>query len=114
MRAHLEFFGEFWNSLLPDGDHEHEVGEDRTGCANCQLEERWQQMSNFERACWNWYQDFANPLTITSGLLSGLVSDEGLSGLAKRLFVRALGMIHGTVERVAHERARMAAKAQES
>lgn len=71
-------------------------------------------MSAFELSCWNWYQDYASPLSIQSGLMASIFGDEGLSGLAKRLFVRALGMIHNTVERVAHEKARAKTASQDS
>lgn len=58
----------------------------------------------FEAACWNWHQAMVNSFTMESGVVGELVRDERLRGAAKRLFVRALGLIHGTLYRVEMDR----------
>lgn len=61
-------------------------------------------MSAFEAACWNWHQEMVNSFSMESGVAGELVREERLRGAAKRLFIRALGAIHGTIGRVELER----------
>lgn len=71
---------------------------------NCRMEEAGLRMSAFETACWSWYRDLVNPFTLESGAMGDLIRDEGLAGAAKKLFIRALGLIHEAVERIRAER----------
>ena len=95
---------------LPE-DHEHEVGDDTTRCANCRLEALGGEMSAFELAAWNWHCENASDLAIRSGLFGRLVMDLGLDGKVLAMFTRALSMIDGTLKGIAHERARKEAEA---
>ena len=63
-------------------------------------------MGSFEAACWNWYQETVNSFTVKGGVLGELVRSERLSGAAKRLFIRAVGLIDEMGERVGMEKAR--------
>lgn len=65
----------------------------------------------FEQVAWNWYQLNVSGFALEAGLVADEVRAEGLTGLARRLFVRALGMIHGAMVQEARERSRMAAEA---
>lgn len=67
-------------------------------------------MSAFEVACWNWYQEMVNPLILAGGALGDLIRAERLRGPARGLFIRALGLIHETLERVGAEKAEAARK----
>lgn len=66
-------------------------------------------MSTFEVRCWNWYQENVNRFTLEAGALGDLIREEGIRGAARRLFIRALGSIHATLELVAAEKAKKAA-----
>ena len=66
-------------------------------------------MSAFEVGCWNWYQEIVNRFTLQSGALGVLILDERIRGAARRLFIRAIGAIHVTLELVAAEKAKKAA-----
>jgi hypothetical protein len=57
-------------------------------------------MSAFEAASWSWYHDSINPFTMESGAVGDLIRDEGLKDGARKLFLRALGLIHEVIERV--------------
>lgn len=64
-------------------------------------------MSEFEAACWNWYQDRANTLTFRSGALGRFIVDEaaGMAEVARSLFLSAVGKIYLALETVGAERA---------
>ena len=63
-------------------------------------------MSAFEVRSWNWYQENVNRFTLVAGALGDLIRDEGTRGAARKLFIRALGIIHATLELVEVEKAR--------
>jgi len=63
-------------------------------------------MSAFEVRCWNWYQENVNRFTLEAGVLGELIREEGLRGAARKLFIRALGLIHAALELVEVEKAR--------
>jgi hypothetical protein len=66
-------------------------------------------MSAFEVRSWNWYQENVNRFTLQAGALGDLIRDERIRGAARKLFIRALGIIHVTLELVAAEKVKKAA-----
>ena len=62
-------------------------------------------MSTFEVRCWNWYQENVNRFTLAAGALGEFIREEGIRGPARKLFIRALGTIHATLELVEVEKA---------
>lgn len=111
MTAYLAYYREFWNCLLEPGEHRHEVGEDRGGCYNCQLEEAAQRMSEFESVCWRWYMDNVNPFAMQAGIVGEMFKGESLAGAVKAMFLEALNKIHQALEFI---QAEMQAKQREA
>ena len=70
-------------------------------------------MSAFEVGCWNWYQENVNQFTLEAGALGDLILEEGLRGAARKLFLRALGLIHAALELVEVEKAKAKKAARE-
>jgi hypothetical protein len=77
------------------------VQEDRGRCINCRLEELERTMSAFERWTVGWYEDHATPFAMKSGIMPFEIERTGYSGLTRRLFIKALGLIHEARERLA-------------
>lgn len=84
---------EWWDALLPAGDHQHEVGENTAGCSNCRLEELGRSLSEYEAACLAWYYDNVLPFTMEVGMVGQLILALGLEGKALAMFLRAMNMI---------------------
>jgi len=92
--------------LLDAARHRHEVGEDRSRCRTCQLEEKLEGFSPFESAAWNWYQRHFTPLVVETGLLGRLVDRLDLDPLSERIFLKALNEIRQMNLRIQIEDAR--------
>lgn len=99
-------YRDVWPSVLKTEDHQHEVGEDTTKCANCQLARAAGQLSEFEVAVWNWYWENVTMFTLRAGAVAALIAEEtrGVSRQTKAFFIRALSMIDATMEAVDVER----------
>jgi hypothetical protein len=72
------------------------------------MKEAGEEMSPFEAACWNWFQENVNPFTVKAGAVGGFIARERLRGAARGLFIRAVGMIDEMFERVSWEKAKAA------
>lgn len=99
------------NYVLPESRHRHEVGADRTRCRNCRLAEIAEMMSPFEIACWNWYHENVNEFTMAAGAVGELIHEEGLTGVGRRLFMKALAAIHCMYQRVSAEKRKAVGRA---
>lgn len=70
-------------------------------------------MSDFEVMAWTWYCDNVAPFTMAAGMVGTLFSQitwttgDG----ARRLFLRALCMIHDTFDLIRYEKMRQEARA---
>lgn len=106
MTAYLGFYAEFGSQVLRPEDHEHEVGEDTIRCTNCQLDELAAGMSPFEISCFNWYFQNVTRFARDAGLVADLIRQEGMEPKAFKLFVQAMDLIYGTMERIAADRVR--------
>jgi hypothetical protein len=111
LRAYLDYYREFWNCLLPAGEHVHEVGDDTAGCYNCQLEEAWQRMSRFESGCWNWYAENVTPFSMGAGIVADMFRSLDLQGAIKAMFLAAVSSVHQCLEYVQAERLHKAREA---
>lgn len=110
MTAYLELSAEYWAQILEPEDHEHEVGEDRSLCKNCQLDELAEKMSAFETACHNWYFENVTRFAAEAGMVAEIVRSEGFAPTALRMFLKALNMVHVAVNRITREQARAEAE----
>ena len=90
--------------MLAPEDHEHEIGEDITRCANCVLTKLEEAMSDFETAIWNWYWTNVSPFAMAGGLMPMLITDTGIIGRARTWFIRGLSLIRNTFDRIADEK----------
>ena len=103
MTAYLELYGELWSQVLQPEDHEHEVGEDTERCVNCQLDAIERKMSAFESASFNWYFENVTRFTRETGMVGDLIRSERLAPTALKLFMRALGKLYKTMDKIAGE-----------
>ena len=83
-----------WPGLLDERDHSHEVGEDTSDCPNCSLAEKARMLTEFEAFCLVWYYENVSYFTIQTNVLGEMVKELGLKGLRRKLFFRAMNMIH--------------------
>jgi hypothetical protein len=90
--------------VLEEKKHRHEVGEDASGCCNCELERLAGEMGAFETYAWNWYCQNVTAFALRTGLVGEMFKDLDLGGVVKRLFLAAQNMIFLTFERVANEK----------
>jgi len=108
--AYLAYYREFWNCLLAPDEHRHEVGEDVTGCYNCNLEGLADKMSKFELACWNWYCDNVSPFALEAGIVGEMFRGEGLVGGIKAMFLTAMNSIYQAMNFIQADMQRKAAE----
>jgi hypothetical protein len=101
-----------WPSILSAEDHEHEVGEDVSRCANCRLQEVALRMSAFEMACWGWYADNVTPFAMESGITAQQFAATNYRDKVRAMFLRALSAIHHAFEMIRMERERQAMEKQ--
>jgi hypothetical protein len=94
--GYLGYYREYYNCLLEPDDHEHEPGEDVSGCYNCIFAALERKLSLFELAIWNWYAENVSPFARDHGIVAEMFKDEKLSGIIKRMFLIALNEVYQT------------------
>ncbi len=90
MTAFLGVYLDWGENQLKRQDHRHGEGEDRSRCPNCKVNGAAAEMSAFELAAWNWYQETVSPFTLKAGIVAEMFKGLGLTGETRALFFKAL------------------------
>ena len=94
MKSYLSYYSEVWNLLTKE--HEHQVGEDTSGCENCALERFVKEFTEFERFCHDWFFSYINQFTLEANLIEGLMREIKFREKEKTLFLKAMNMLYQT------------------
>ncbi len=90
------------------------MGDDRSKCANCQLDEAGDEMSNFETAAWNWYWRTSTAYALKAGIVAQEFKGLRLKGKLKEMFLKAVSAVDQTVELIQADREQRARDAARS
>ncbi len=114
MTAYLGLREAIWPQVLERENHKHGVGEDPSRCANCRLAKDAMNMSAFEVAAWIWYQDTVSTFSLTAGIVAEAFRELQLRGELRKIFMKALDMIHLSESTILAEKIKKAREEAES
>lgn len=92
--------------MLEPKEHGHEIGEDRSGCANCSLAEHEKELTGFEVFCLNWFYENVSSFTFQTNLIGELMRELELKGMTKKIFLIAMNMIFNHQLSIEREKAK--------
>ena len=90
--------------------HEHEKGESRENCANCEIERLLGELTGFEIFCFSWFRTNVSQFNFDAHLIGELIGELELKELTKRLFLKGLNMIYMNDTKISQDKARREAK----
>lgn len=99
------FFERHWDEIIPEEQHRHEEGEDRRGCANCNIPELIPENSQ----AWRIYHEITGEFIRDYGLANWFIEKLEMRKEEKLILLKKLNLIHRTylnIERQKIERER--------
>ena len=81
--------------LEDESEHEpNEIGHEAHRCANCNVNNAYAKLSEFDRFCLGWFSIHVSRFTMEANILGELMKGLGLSKAGLELFLLKMGVIY--------------------
>ncbi len=95
---------DYWNAITKI--HEHEKGESKESCPNCEAERLARQLTEFELFSLAWFRENVNQFAFDAHLISELIKELGLTKVTKTLFLQTVNMVYLNDSKISEAKSR--------